>query len=147
MRKIIWLTLLFTILSCETEPDKLMVSKFKITDANGQSIIRVDEKGNVIKQGIKVGAVKKKGVIVDKKERTILQLGDHNDSLFLDNEGKEVLVIHKDGKFLASSGEQIHWSDAGELMKDDESMGITVSPVEKSLLQIASVLLYLHYVI
>ena len=130
----------------ENESDKLSFTKFKITDANGQSILKVDEKGTLTKNGVHVGFIKKSGIVEDKKERTVLQLAAGG-SLFVDGEGKEVIEIDKNGTFLSSSGEVIHWNDAGELMRGEENTGISIYPVQKELLQFASVLLYIHYVI
>lgn len=147
MRKIKCLLVVFiTVLACEAEPEKLDFSKFKITDANGQSIIKIDEKGTITKNGDKVGCVEKNGIISDKKGRTILKLGE-DETLFLDNEGKAVIRVYKNGEFTSSSGELIQWSDAGELTKGEENTGITIYPIEKRFLQIASILLYLYYVI
>jgi hypothetical protein len=147
MRKINCLLLLFImLLACEAEPDKLSFAKFKITDANGQSIIKIDEKGNITKNGDKVGCVKKNGIISDKKGRTILELSE-DDILFLDNEGKAVIRVYKNGEFTNSAGELMQWTDSGELMKGKENTGITIYPMEKRFLQIASILLYLYYVI
>lgn len=147
MRKIKCLLVIFVImLACEAEPEKLDFSKFKITDANGQSIIKIDEKGTITKNGGIVGCVGKNGIISDKKGRTILKLGK-DETLFLDNEGKAVIRVYKNGEFTNSSGELIQWSDAGELIKGEENTGITIYPIEKRFLQIASILLYLYYVI
>ncbi|NHN27853.1 hypothetical protein FIA58_019420 [Flavobacterium jejuense] len=145
-KSICLLVLLGVVLACENEPDKLTISKFKITNVNGQSIIKIDEKGNITKNGDAVGYVKKNGIIADKKGRTILKLGK-DETQFLDNEGKPVIRIYKDGQFTNSSGELIQWSDAGELMKGKENTGITIYPTERGFLQIASVLLYLYYIV
>ncbi|VXA95154.1 conserved hypothetical protein [Flavobacterium sp. 9AF] len=146
MKKLIWLIGLLAFLSCETESDKFIYSKFKITDANGQSIIRVDDKGNVYKQGNRVGNIEKKGVILDKKGRIVLKLSDNKTS-FLDSEDKKVIEISSTGEFINTTNDKIHWSDSGELMKGDENTGIAISATEKELLQIASVLLYIFYIV
>ncbi|MVO07917.1 hypothetical protein GOQ30_01905 [Flavobacterium sp. TP390] len=47
-------------IACEdNESGKLSFTKFKITDANGQSILKVDEKGTLTKNGVHVGFIKK----------------------------------------------------------------------------------------
>ena len=133
---------LFLVLSCATKKEKLTFSKFIISDAKGQTELKVDDSGAIFISDNLIGMIDKEGTIIT-KHGTVLAEVLENDCI-VDGEGNTVIKIDKEGTVDKGTGEIIQWSENGELMKGNERIGLRIYPADKASYQTASILLYLH---
>lgn len=134
--------LFFLVISCATKKEKLTFSKFIISDAKGQTEIKVDDSGAIFISDNLIGIVDKEGTVITKNGTVLAEVLE--DDVIVDGEGNTVVIIDKEGTVDKGFGEIIQWSDDGELMNGNETTGLKIFPADKDSYQTASILLYLH---
>lgn len=133
---------LFLVLSCATKKEKLTFSKFIISDAKGQTEMKVDDSGAIFISDNLIGMIDKEGTIITKNGTVLAEVLE--DDIIVDGEGNTVIKIDKQGTVDKGTGEIIQWTENGELMNGDQLTGLKIFPADKESYQTASILLFLH---
>lgn len=145
MKKILLIIGLVVLSSCASKKEKLTFSKFIISDVSGHTEIKVEENGTIYIGENLIGVIDKEGMISTKNGTVLAEVFE--DNVILDGDGKMLVSIDKKGSVENSDGEFITWSNDGELLKNDEPLGLSIFPADENSYQTASLLLYLHLAI
>ncbi|WP_130734121.1 hypothetical protein [Flavobacterium sp. J27] len=145
IKKILFFLLIIIFSSCATKKEKLTFSRFIINDEKGRTEIKVEDNGTIYISDNLIGLVDKEGTISTKNGTVLAEIIE--DNFIVDGNGNELVQIDKNGAVENSAGESITWSETGELLKDDEPLGLKIFPANRDSFQTASILLYLHLAI